>query len=167
MSKRRGKTGRRRKSRLSEAAVRKSRAKLSATRRSMHPEDEDSLCFEPSLFQHRGKTSTGWRCLECKCGFRGEWKARPDSQKRCPRCTSRHIQQQDCLYRCLNCDAEYWEFPGGPLRTTPSDPSCPNKECKSVTGDEHPGDAKERGKYVKWLNYKEWVAGHSMLRNER
>ena len=152
-----GKRGRKRKGKLSEAAAQKAKAKYAP--RYMHPEDEDPGYFEPLDFQHSCKASTGWRCLNCKHGFRGEWVGRPNSQEQCPRCCSERIQQQDARYRCLNCDHQYWEFPGGPLREQYSDPSCPNPDCKKVFGPRHPGSPEERGIYVEW-EYEEWLRAH-------
>ena len=165
MSKRKKKNrkGRKRKSKLSDAASKKARERhwdhgLQSI--PVHPDDLEPS--EPSLFRHSFKPSTGWRCLECKYGFNGEWKGRPNSQRKCPRCTSTHIHEQDCLYRCLNCETEYWEFPGGPLRKDFSDPSCPNPSCKETTGPKHSGTIEERGKYVEWINFEEWVAEHPL-----
>jgi len=153
------KKGRKRKSKLSEAAAQRARAKFASTARYMHPEDEDPVYFEPPDFQHSCKASTGWRCLSCKYGFHGEWLARPNSQAACPRCFSEHIQQQDARYICLNCDHQYWEFPGGPLREQFDDPSCPNPDCKKVFGPRHPGSPEERGSYVEW-EYEAWLLSH-------
>jgi len=160
----RKKKGRKRKGKLSEAAAKKARERHwdhGMQSIPVHPDDLEGFDAMPASFTHSLKELTGWRCLECKHGFHGEWRGRPNSQKQCPRCRSTHISQQDCLYKCLNCETEYWEFPAGPLRTKYSDPSCPNKDCKTVKGKRHPGDLEERGKYVEWLNYEEWVATHS------
>lgn len=157
MAKRKQK-GRKRKGTLSEAASRKAWSKQPNVLRLMHPEDEDPSHFEPSLFQHTMKGSTGWRCLECKYGFHGEWKSRSSAHEACPRCGSERTHQQNCLYRCLNCETEYWEFPGGPLRTEQDDPSCPNSKCKLTNGPKHKGNPGERGMYVEWVNYEEWTA---------
>lgn len=161
MGKRKKRSGEKRKSKVSEAAanaVKKTRTQHIP----VHTDGLEKFVEMSANSRYKRHASTGWRCLKCKHGFYGEWKERPNSQSKCPHCTSCRIQQQDCLYHCLNCDTEYREFPGGPLRAKFSDPSCPNKRCKEVTGKRHPGDVAERGKYVEWLNYEEWVKSHPL-----
>lgn len=49
------------------------------------------------------------------------------------------------MYRCLNCDHAYMDKPG------PT--SCPNPMCKTLDGENYPGNEEDHGVYVKWLNY--------------
>jgi transposase-like protein len=150
------KKGRKRKSKISEAAAQKARKRHwdhGTQHIPIHPDDLEPN--EPLSFQHSCKPHTRWRCQECRYGFdeeQGIWWGPPNSKTNCPRCRSTRIQQQDAKYRCLNCDEEFWDFP------TPT--SCPNKRCPRIEGKKHPGDENDRGTYVVWIDYEEWARLH-------
>ncbi len=162
MSKRKKKKGRKRKSKLSEAAAKQARKRHwdhGLQDIPVHPDDLEGFS---ASFSHSGRRSVEWRCLGCKKKTKTgmvykRWRARPNSQERCPRCRSTRIQQDNAWCRCLNCEREFWDFPG-------SDSMCPNPGCQLVTGAKHPGSPEERGGYVEWLNYDEWCLEYPVRR---
>lgn len=93
----------------------------------------------------------GTRCLDCK----EIWFASEAGE--CPSCKSNNTQQKTAKFVCMNCEHKFVDYPGVVL---PDPVHCPNSRCKEVSGKRHPGAPEERGTYIEWINYEEWVSKH-------
>jgi len=157
--KRNKKKGRKRKSKLSQAAANKARDRsheYAMSQIPLHPDDLENFDAIPASFSHSLRSTVGWRCQNCKY----EWFGRLLSYQQCPKCRNERIQQEDALYRCLNCENEFWGFPGFNGLPGWQPTICPSKKCKDPNdepGPKHPGNENDRGYYVKWTNYEEWI----------